>query len=241
MFRIFFRKKKGNTLKFDDIRNKLNIPEGKINYKEINKIADYFKCGFILLNEKQEIILFKDIANEPKVHIMLMNEHYYVVESTDYKKCKTCGKKLRDTNKNHKCNPKNITYFNREVCGKQDYVAMTDCREKNKIEKDSMVFFDLETFQDGLSHVAYACGYCVGEQEVKIDYGKDCMNNFIDELLVSENETVCAYNGSGFDFYLLIDTLTERGVDVENLILSNGSILSFKFGKNNISIRYHGI
>jgi ABC-type bacteriocin/lantibiotic exporter with double-glycine peptidase domain len=71
---------KGNTLKFDDIRKELNIPEGKIHIKEINKISDHFNTGFILLNEKQEVILYKDIVNQPKVHIMLMNEHYYVVE-----------------------------------------------------------------------------------------------------------------------------------------------------------------
>jgi hypothetical protein len=229
----YFLKLKGNTLKFDDIRNKLNIPEGKIHIKEINKISDHFNTGFILLNEKQEIILYKDIVNQPKVHIMLLNEHYYVVESIDYKKCKSCGQRLRDDNDDHKCNPKNITYFNRKVCGKQDYVAMTDCREKEKIDKDSMIFFDLETFQENIRHVPYACGWCIGEGEVNINYGKDCMNSFIDELLVCENKTICAYNGSGFDFYLLIDILTERGVNIENLILSNGNILSFKFGKNN--------
>jgi len=162
-----------------------------------------------------------------------MNEHYYVVESIDFKRCKTCGKKLRQDNENHVCNEKNIAYFKNKVCKKTEYVAMINCREKNKIEKDSMVFFDLETFQDGLSHVAYACGYCVGEQEVKIDYGEGCMNNFLNDILSYENKTICAYNGARFDFYLLIDKLTERGVDIHDIILANGSILSFKFGKNN--------
>jgi DNA polymerase elongation subunit (family B) len=110
---------------------------------------------------------------------------------------------------------------------------MINCREKNKIDKDSMVFFDLETFQEDLCHEAYACGYCVGEQEIKIDYGKDCMNNFLDDILSYENKTICAYNGARFDFYLLIDKLTDRGVDIHDIILANGSILSFKFGTNN--------
>jgi hypothetical protein len=106
-----------------------------------------------------------------------MKEHYYVVEYTDYKKCKTCGKLLRFKNDTHVCNAKSTAYYNKQICKKNNYVAMTNCRKKKKIDKNSMVFFDLETFQDGLKHVAYACGYCVGEQEVKIDYGKGCMNN----------------------------------------------------------------
>ena len=41
---------------------------------------------------------------------------------------------------------------------------------------------------------------------------------------------IFAYNGSGFDFYFLIDYLKDKNIPIKNLILSNGAILSFKFG-----------
>src|SRR5260221_200683 len=48
-----------------------------------------------------------------------------------------------------------------------------------------------------------------------------------------ENKIVTAYNGSGFDFYFLIDKLIESNINIENIILSNGKVMSFTFGKNN--------
>ncbi len=52
---------KGNKLKFDEIRKELNIGSGHIHYLDTIKIADYFKTGFIMLNEKQEVILYKNL------------------------------------------------------------------------------------------------------------------------------------------------------------------------------------
>jgi hypothetical protein len=51
---------KGNKLKFDEIRKELNIGSGHIHYRYTIKIADYFNTAFIMLNEKQEVILIKN-------------------------------------------------------------------------------------------------------------------------------------------------------------------------------------
>ena len=55
----------------------------------------------------------------------------------------------------------------------------------------------------------------------------------MDEFVKMENKIITAYNGSGFDFYFLIEQLTERNIKVEDMILSNGKVMSFKFGNNN--------
>ena len=60
---------------------------------------------------------------------------------------------------------------------------MIDCSDKEKISKDSMVFFDLETFQETVSHVPYACGF---------SYGKNCMDKFLDHISKVENKNICA-------------------------------------------------
>ena len=60
---------------------------------------------------------------------------------------------------------------------------MIDCSDKNKISKDSMVFFDLETFQETVCHVPYACGFSYGNhKDVDISYGKNCMDKFLNHI-----------------------------------------------------------
>jgi hypothetical protein len=126
---------KGNTINFKQIREKYEIPDGGIDFKDVYKIADYFNTGFILLNEKQEIIGHKDLIDQPKVHIMLMKEYYYVVEYLDYKVCQDCGRKLLDSNEDHKCANKRVSFYHRQRCNKKDFVAMIDCSDDNKIDE----------------------------------------------------------------------------------------------------------
>ena len=240
---------RGNSEKADSIREKLSIPPGKVDIQHVHDVAKYFNTGFLLMNEKQEIIATSytndDVddetqydnaeydPNDLKVHIMLMKEHYYVVDTIEYKNCPDCGQELRADNETHVCGSKMTTYYNTQVLKKRDYVIMAPCKDKEILNRDKVIFFDLETFQESHFHVPYACGYSIGEQDVQIRYGKGCMNDFIDLLLNSSDMYICAYNGSGFDFYLLLNILNERGVDVDKMILSNGSLISFKFGKNN--------
>ena len=231
---LHFLKLNGNTFNFSKIRKELNIGEKMIEIKDIDKISDYFKIGYVLINQKQEIIKYKDIKNnEIKAHIMLMNDHYYIVENIDYDKCSHCGIK-HSLNKIHLCDKKRISYYSNVITKKREYVAMIDPSEKEKISNDTMIFFDLETFQEKISHVPYACGFSYGDHKnVIVTYGKKCMDSFINHILSVNNKIICAYNGSGFDFYILINYLKEKNVDITDLILSNGCILSFNFTHNN--------
>jgi hypothetical protein len=142
VFCIFFNLK-GNTLRFDEIRKQLKLKEGKINFKDVSKVAKYFEVGFVLLSQNQEIISHLKLETKPKIHIMLMNEHYFIVEYIDYKKCEQCGKQLLLNNETHECSNKKITYWKSRICKKREFVDMIDCSDKEKISKDSMVLFDL--------------------------------------------------------------------------------------------------
>lgn len=224
---------KGNTLKFKEIRDELGIREGMIDYKNVLKVANYFKCGFVLLNQEQKIISFKDLRNKPTVHIMLMKDHYYIVEYIDYFHCDMCGKKLLKSNETHICNSKALTYYRSRKLKKCEFVDMIDCTDKKgKITEDTMIFFDLETFQENLYHVPYACGFSFGDHKnVNISYGKNCMENFINYIIKQKEKIICAYNGSGFDFYILINFLKDLDIPISNIILNNGRVMSFRFGK----------
>lgn len=222
----------GNKYNLTKIRNELNIPEGEIDIKYVDDIAKYFNCGYILLNQQQEIIKHRDLVNKPTVHILLMDNHYYITKEHNLIQCPLCKHKYYTSNE-HKCNIDNVKYYNKQVLNKKNdnivnnYVVL----DKNLINSDTMVFFDLETFQDNNSHTPYACGWSVGKSEnVNISYGKNCCNSLIEYLNKESNKIVCAYNGSGFDFYILLNLLKDSGNDIHNIILSNGSILGFNFG-----------
>lgn len=245
----------GTKLNFPKIRKELDIPDGKINYDQIDKIAEYFydspllnedfkrdildsrntkdkpKIPFILLNQKQDIIKAHNIPLA-EVHIILVNDHYYVVKTQEKKRCLECNKTLNLENDTHKCSNKKISYHHIQHKKQIDCVCMAPCEDKKIIDKDNIIFFDLETFQDTVTHVPYACGYCIGEQEVFIDYGENCMNNLIDLLLSTEDKTLVSFNGSGFDHYFLVSALNERNFDIKNMINCDGNLLSFTFGKN---------
>ena len=56
---------------------------------------------------------------------------------------------------------------------------MIDYSDKEKNSKDSMIFFDLETFQETVCHVPYACGFSYdNHKNVDISYGKNCIDKF---------------------------------------------------------------
>ena len=73
-----------------------------------------------------------------------------------------------------------------------------------------------------------------GNGEYKVEYGVNCIDKFLNEIVKLENKTISAYNGSGFDFYFLIDKLTNMGINVTNIILTNGKVMSFQFGENKV-------
>ena len=108
MFFVYFLNLKGNTLRFDEIRKQLKLKEGKINFKDVSKVAKYFDVVYVLLNQNQEIISHLKLETKPKIHIMLMNDHYFIVEYEyiDYKKCEQCGKQLLLNNETHECSNK---------------------------------------------------------------------------------------------------------------------------------------
>ena len=162
---------KGNKVKCETVRKSLKLT-GKIKFDDVHKVAKYFDTGYVLLNQKQEIISQSKLETKPKVHIMLMNEHYFIVEYIDYKKCQQCGKKLLSDNETHECSNKMTTYWKSRICNKREFVDMIDCSDKIKISEDSMIFFDLETFQETICHVPYACGFSYGNhKKFDISYG----------------------------------------------------------------------
>jgi hypothetical protein len=162
---------------------------------------------------------------------MLKDEHYYVFESKIKERCKTCYKLLLITNKNHICNPSLVRYANKE---KRNHIIPAKVKEENKINYDDVVYWDLETFPtpENNVHTVYASAFMNGANYINY-YGKESLKNTMEQFTNYSNKIITAYNGSGFDFYFLIDQLTALNIEVSNLILSNGKLMSFTYGDNN--------
>ncbi|MDR3594722.1 DNA polymerase [Clostridium sp.] len=228
----------GNTLKPDQVRKDLNLELGSlIHYDMIPKLSEYYNkktnknLGYLLLNQNLEDVIVGGCVDD-YIQLYIRSDHYYLYSYINYKKCEDCGIHLRKDNINHKCNINNVSYRNRIVQEKNDIVKVQNIKEKEKLDYNNVVSWDLETFQETIRHEAYASGFLHNEKYTCL-YGIGCMNKTVDQFLTYENKILTAYNGSGFHFYFLLDELMERGVDIHNFIINNGKLMYLEFGKNN--------
>ena len=237
-----------NGKKFPDtIRKELKIELGTaIKYTDIHLFADYFNCGFTLVNfNNVKIIDDYHTERDIVVDLMLMMEHYFLVmETITYKRCETCLKKLRSENTDHVCNEKNINYVENKLLKSGKYVANIKKEKKEDYNLDSVIVFDFETYTDNNKKLRpYAVGwknlnkdnlqiaYSEGDGEFENSPTLRSEEVFFNYLLndVDEDSVISAYNGSNFDFFLIVELLNKYEVDIDSLILNNGSVLQFKF------------
>lgn len=229
---------KGNEIKPAKVRKDLNIPENeKIDVSLIPEMSEYYNKltkknnGYMVLNQKQEIIMTDNICNNNEyIKIFLRDEHYYLFECVNFNKCQKCGVKLKENNTTHKCNLKVESYMRNKIMGVKDMVAIKNL-ECEKLDYKKVVHWDIETFQETNNHLCYASGYTIKKKYVQY-YGKESLEKTIDDFVKMKDVIINAYNGSGFDFYFLLNELSNRNVEVTNLILNNGRLMGFQFGKN---------
>jgi hypothetical protein len=55
------------------------------------------------------------------------------------------------------------------------------------------------------------------------------MEKTVDDFLKFDGKIVTAYNGSGFDFYFLMNKLIARGATISSMIMSGGKLMKFKW------------
>lgn len=236
----------GNVVKPSSVRKELGLKEDvKVNMKYIRKISDYYnkklkqKKGYVLINQENEIIKFNhpmgkaveeyDHRDDAVVRLYIAHEHYFTYDCIVYYKCQECGQKLSSKSSEHTCNPQKASYHNHIITKQKDVVRNKSIVAKSKINYEEVVHWDLETFEptDGVRHQVYASGFY--DKKYKVFYGQDAMDKTIDYFLNMKNKTISAYNGSGFDFYFLIDYLTARGATIEHLLINGGKVMTFEF------------
>ena len=239
----------GREVKASKVRAALKLEKDeKIHMNKIRAMSNYYnttyrrKMGYILMNQNHKIVKFNhptiekvedynmaDVDNRKNiVHLCLKNNHYFTYDILTYRSCTGCGEKLRSDNETHKCTKERMSFYNTKITEKKDMVRSVKIEEP-KIDYNQIVHWDLETFQptDGVRHEVYASGFY--DHKYKMYYGKDASKKTIDCFMKFENRTISAYNGSGFDYSFLIDSLTQQGASVENMIMNNGRLMSFTY------------
>jgi hypothetical protein len=236
---------KGNKNISDIVRraNDLELNE-MIDFNQIPKLVLYYNntydkdFGYHVINEKNETILLNH--KNINANIYLKGEHYFVWESINFKKCRTCGRVTKFENEIHKCNLNRSRFYNNpktkcKTDNFDNFVQKKEIEDDEKLNYNDVVYWDLETFQEINKHEVYASGW-MNEDVYRVEYGKDAIDLTIDEFIGFENKIITAYNGSSFDFYFLIDQLTARGINIDNdsFIVNNGKLISFKYGTNRV-------
>lgn len=231
--------KNGNQIKPNAIRAEVGLKEKEpITLQQMATLAKHFNVGLIVCDENQNILIQHDLCNASICRVLLIANHYSLItETIAYKRCKDCNKILNSNNTTHKCNLGNIR-FTKNKFTDEKLVYVHPIEESNVIDYNKMVYYDLETFPDSRGvHVPYACGWEI-EGKYYQAYGKGCIDQFVDVLATMENKIVCAYNGSAFDHYFLLNELTDRlseehKIDGETMVFNNGKLMKLNFGKNN--------
>jgi hypothetical protein len=119
----------------------------------------------------------------------------------------------------------------------------------NRLKNYEIIHYDIETYKNNyFIHTPYIIGFCYYLNE-KLQYetieGDNCLDLFY-ELMGTEKfknyKYINAYNGSNFDFHLLLKYALkyERFENKKDVIISNGSILSYEYqGKKIVDLNKH--
>ena len=179
----------------------------------------------------------------PECDVRLLAEnttHKCNIKTVNYKKRMVQDKKMvkiKDITEKKCIDYNDVVHFDLETFQEDQSKVPFKCgsTHENDEREDATTPYDCgythkDEYKQDNRHKPYACGY-IHQGNYKQDYGKGCIENFIDYITSLEKTTISAYNGSGFDFYFLINKLTERNIPINNIILNCGKVMSFTFGE----------
>lgn len=204
---------------------------------------DAFGEGEVILRREAQGIERKDV-----ITLNLENGHYTRVEfraerPSSILKCGACGKSYKKT---HACNYKRTSYYQSFIRGSGTVVRPMKYLSKQPKADRQFVFFDIETFRMRYNEeravdllVPYAVGWRVRAENGmtasvdRVEIGPDCMQKFVSFLKDATDTVVVAYNGSAFDFVILLDEMIRQQVVVSEIGLQDNRIHSCRFGRGN--------
>ena len=225
---------KGNFLSLQTRKALGFDKEAMIDINDIEKVAQHYKIT-IHLHDMEGELTHKYNEGNKIVNIMLYisneNKGHYVLITNELKFCDKCRHSyFKD---GHKCNVRRQMWVNRHN-GLKNVIPSKVFKEAPFNKHQNMFYYDIETFkpEDTDAITPYAVGWSV-YGKYQQEYGVDAWKKFIRVIINQKDKVVCAYNGAGFDFHFLMTELLDLGVEIKNVIMNNGRLMSFGFGDGN--------
>lgn len=152
-----------------------------------------------------------------------------------YKKKHTCHPKCPKCGVNHgvrQCNKDKIRFYQSQILKSKTRYAFGNI--KNEPLNQDIIHFDIETHirNSNNTHQAYIIGYNEAN-EFKYFAGNDCLQQFLKNMIDrDENLILNAFNGSAFDFQLIINAAYTMSPPLKpDYKFNNGRLLFMKIGK----------
>ena len=237
---------KANVIKPDSLRKKYNLDEDVLlSCEQLAIIADEeFNHNLIVLNNVGDELFTSYKLYEKTIFLILIDSHYQhlIIDNIQkFSRCSGCNQFFLNS---HKCNNGVAEYYHSQVKKDVKYLIQKDNRilkeTKNKETKekeiiykqelnydDDILYFDFETFQETVNFKVYAVGYIL-DGEYGYFYGPESLKSFVELFMKNPNKILCAYNGSRFDFILLLkELLNNHNVEIGGLIENAGRIMQY--------------
>lgn len=205
----------------------------------------------IQLNEdfEEDELRPSQVSPEETTTLLLENGHFMrveavqpAVEERQQHKCTACGKVYKRV---HSCLYKKTTYY-QEMVRRQGYTVRPIYHTKGQNANLQYLFFDIETFPARFNEdrgidvlLPYAVGWQIRDpnhhlhSDVRVEIGPNALCNFVRYLKDCRNTVVVAYNGSAFDFIILIEEMIRQEVTILDVGLHENRLQSCRFGQNN--------
>ena len=227
-------KMKVDAAYFKTVRKHMQLAENtEIDVNMIPLLAAFFHCR-IKCYDEQGVLLVEGGVEGAVVKLCLSQQHYWIIvrEQTKDIKCQRCGKKYKTK---HTCNDKRAEFYQQHIHRNRIGVSRQKQEEVSEFQPEKCLYFDMETFYDPENgcHVPYAIGWY--DVDYQVSYGRDCMKSFIRYLEEHPGKILIAYNGSRFDFQILLrEYMKETDVSMGNLLFHGGRLLQAEIGSHRL-------
>ena len=182
------------------------------------------------------------------INIVLFREHYFILHRATLQQfsCEACGLRNIINIEKHICSATRLTYFQQKIQRVIKYEDKRPIRHSEVTAKahlfENFLFYDFETFFNGVKHQVYAVGLCHWkanhEKYYAYYYGMSALDEFMSYLEQSfhmgEELTLVSYNGSNFDHYFVLEHQIKYGLPMDEFLMNKGRLLQINFWNHKV-------
>ena len=191
------------------------------------------------------------VRDTKPLELVLFREHFFVLmrKSLQQFSCSTCGDRNIVKIEKHICRPQKVQYYQQIVKKHLSYFDKRIIQNENINDAnlfENLLFFDFETFFNGIKHQVYAVG-CIHKHNDSEKYfsftGPNCMETFMMYLEEMQKQgislTLISYNGCNFDHYFLLENALTFNTPLNEFLMNKGRLLQLNFMNHKVLDMYN--